>query len=152
MQAIAREFTANTVDDRGSTWPLRPLVRPVYRYESKADGAVFAMVQGTDPEAFLLLRIRGEGNDAHWEYAVTRFTDLEIHVRLGGREVYSGPHTIGAVERDLSRPWRDQQDERLSGGFPMSTAATILALALLAQPPAPADDPAARAAGHARSK
>ncbi len=34
----------------------------------------------------------------------------------------------------------------------MSTAATILALALLAQPPAPADDPAARAAGHARSK
>jgi hypothetical protein len=34
----------------------------------------------------------------------------------------------------------------------MSTAATILALALLAQPPAPTDDPVARSAGHARSK
>jgi hypothetical protein len=97
MQAIAREFAANTVDDKGSTWPLRPLARPVYRYESKTDGAVFVMVQGTDPEAFLLLRVRGEGSDTRWEYAVTRFTDLEIHIRLEGREVYSGPHTIGAA-------------------------------------------------------
>ena len=96
MQAMTRDFAANTVDDKGLTWPLRTLARPIYRYESKADGALFAMVQGTDPEAFLLLRIRGEGNDASWEYAVTRFTDLEIHIRLGGREVYSGPHTIGA--------------------------------------------------------
>ncbi len=34
----------------------------------------------------------------------------------------------------------------------MMTATSILALALLAQPPAAGDDPAARAAGHARSK
>jgi hypothetical protein len=34
----------------------------------------------------------------------------------------------------------------------MNTAASILVFALLAQPPAPRDDPAARAAGHARNK
>jgi hypothetical protein len=31
------------------------------------------------------------------EYAVTRFTDLENHVRHKGREVSSGPHTIGGM-------------------------------------------------------
>ena len=34
----------------------------------------------------------------------------------------------------------------------MNTAISILAIALLAQPPASGDDPAARAAGHARSQ
>ena len=76
MQAVVREFSANTIDDKGSTWPLRPLVKPLYRYEGKHDGALFALVQGTDPEAFIVLEARGEGKDAHWEYAVARFTDL----------------------------------------------------------------------------
>ena len=56
------------------------------------------MVQGTDPEAFLLLRVHGEGKDARWEYAVTRFTDLEIHIRLKGRDVFSAPHTLGGAD------------------------------------------------------
>ena len=70
MQALVREFSANTIDDKASKWPLRPLIKPLYRYEGKHDGALFAMVQGTDPEAFILLEARGTGKDAHWEYAV----------------------------------------------------------------------------------
>jgi hypothetical protein len=97
MQALVREFSANTVDDKGATWPLRPLIKPLYRYEAKDDGALFAMVQGTDPEAFILIESRGEGNAAHWESAFARFTDLELHVRLDGREVFSGVHTLGAA-------------------------------------------------------
>ncbi len=96
MRALLRGFSANTIDEKGSTWPLRPLIQPLYRYEGKTDGALFTMVQGTDPEAFLLLEVRGEGKTAHWEYAVTRFTDLEIHVRLENHEVFSGPRTLGA--------------------------------------------------------
>ncbi len=95
MQALLRDFSANTIDDKGSTWPLRPLVTPLFRYEGKNDGALFALVQGTDPEAFVVFESRGEGKDAHWEYAVTRFTDLEIRVRLKDREVFSGPHSLG---------------------------------------------------------
>jgi len=97
MQAIVREFSATTIDDKASKWPLRPLARPLYRYEGKDDGALFALVQGTDPEAFILVEARGAGKDAHWEYAVARFTDLEIHVRLKDREVFSGPHTLGGA-------------------------------------------------------
>ncbi len=98
MQAFVREFSANTIDDKGSAWPLRALIKPLYRYEAKDDGALFAMVQGTDPEAFLLLEVRGEGKDAHWESAVARFTDLEVHVRRNGREVFSGPRNARCVE------------------------------------------------------
>ncbi len=94
MRAILREFSANTVDDKGSTWPLRPLIQPLYR-EEKQDGALFTLVQGTDPEAFLLLELHGEGKAAHWEYAIARFTDMEIHVRIENHEVFSGPRTLG---------------------------------------------------------
>ncbi len=95
MQALVREFSATTIDDQGSSWPLRVLAKPLYRYEVKTDGALFALVQGTDPEAFVLIEVRGEGKATHWEYAVTRFTDLEIHIRHHGVEVFSGGHTIG---------------------------------------------------------
>lgn len=95
MQAIVRDVSAATVDDKGSTWPLRPLSKPLYRFESKADGALFALAQGTDPEAFLLLQVSGEGKAARWEFAVARFTDLKIQVRYKGREIFSGPNTTG---------------------------------------------------------
>jgi hypothetical protein len=95
MQALVRDFSANTIDDKGSTWPLRPLAKPLFRYEGKDDGALFALVQGTDPEAFVVLEARGEGKEARWEFAVARFTDLEIRVRLKDREVFSGPHSLG---------------------------------------------------------
>ena len=62
------------------------------------DGALFALVQGTDPEAFVVLESRGQGKDAHWEYAVARFTDLEVRVRLKDREVFSGPHSLGGAK------------------------------------------------------
>ena len=99
MQAIVREFSAATKDDKGSTWTLRPMTRALYRYEGKGpatpDGALFAFAQGTDPEAFLLVEARAEWKALRWEYAVARFTDLEIKIDLKGREVFSGPHTVG---------------------------------------------------------
>jgi hypothetical protein len=102
MQALVRDFSAKTVDDKASTWTLRPLAKPLYRYEEKGpkvvDGALFAFAQGTDPEAFLLLEARVDGRDMRWHYAVTRFTDLQITISHGGREVYSGPRTIGGPD------------------------------------------------------
>jgi hypothetical protein len=95
MLALMRDFSANTVDTKDSKWPLRPLVKPLYRYEGKTDGALFALVQGTDPEAFVVLEGRTEGNDHHWEFAAARFTDLEIHIRYKDHEVFMGPNGVG---------------------------------------------------------
>ena len=134
-------FAANTVDDKGLTWPLRLLGRPLYRFESENDGGIFAMVQGTDPEAFLLLRVHGEGSDALRRAPSTRFTDLEIHAGLNGREVLAGLHWRG-FDEIYHRHRRDHQVERLSRGLPMKTAMmSILLFALLGPPPASQDDP-----------
>jgi hypothetical protein len=61
----------------------------------KDDGALFALVQGTDPEAFVVLEARGDGKAARWEYAIARFTDLAIRVRLKDQEVFSEEHSLG---------------------------------------------------------
>jgi hypothetical protein len=95
MQAILRDVSASTRDDKGSNWPLRPLTKPLYRYEAGSDGAVFALAQGTDPEAFVLLEVEGEGKAARWACAVARFTDLKVSVRHKGREIFEGPNTTG---------------------------------------------------------
>jgi hypothetical protein len=95
MQALIRDFSADTVDYSGSKWPLRPLAKPLYRYEGKNDGALFALVQTTDPEAFVVVEVRGEGRNARWEYAVARFTDLELNVRYRADQVFSGPRGAG---------------------------------------------------------
>jgi hypothetical protein len=101
MQAIVRDFSANTIDDKEATWPQRPLARPLYRYETSdpglPDGALFAFAQGTDPEAFLLLEARSEAGPARWHYALARFTDLRLRVRHRNQEVFSAPNTIGSA-------------------------------------------------------
>src|SRR4029077_13096204 len=71
----------------------------IYRYESSdpdvLDGAVFAFVTpaGTDPEAILVIEARptAVGGDPTWQYAVGRFTDLNLRVRHKGKEVFMAP-------------------------------------------------------------
>jgi hypothetical protein len=99
MRALTREFTGRTEDDKQMRWELRMLPRPLYRYESTdpavLDGAVFAFVStaGTDPEVILVIEARRPSPTAEpvWQYAVARFTDLNVWVRLKGKEVFSGP-------------------------------------------------------------
>jgi len=79
MRALAAQFTV--VADYGSVKEekedLRLMGTPIYRYESAAqgvsDGALFAFSKGTDPEAFLMLEVRGKKADAEWQFAFVRF-------------------------------------------------------------------------------
>lgn len=99
MQAIVRDFSAETTDYNGSRWPLRALAKPLYRYQADdpdlLDGALFAFVQGTDPEILLLLEARRDGGSARWTYALARLTDLNLSVRLKDRTVLTAPNTVG---------------------------------------------------------
>src|SRR5271156_2607058 len=54
MRALAREFKASVDLEKGGT-ELRLLSQPLFRYESKSDGALFAFVMATDPEALLVI-------------------------------------------------------------------------------------------------
>jgi hypothetical protein len=99
MRTLTHDFAATTTDPDDRRWELRLLPQPLYRYESTdpdvQDGALFAFVTsaGTDPEALLLIEARksAHGEAPVWQYAVGRFTDLQLAVRFKGNEVYSAP-------------------------------------------------------------
>jgi hypothetical protein len=97
MRSLAREFSAETRDGEDKHWDLRLLPQPLYRYESTdpdvLDGAVFAFVTsaGTDPEAILVIEARkpASGGEPFWQYAVGRFTDLNLAVRHKATVVFT---------------------------------------------------------------
>jgi hypothetical protein len=99
VRALTRDFSASTRDDKERRWELRLLPQPLYRYESTdpdvLDGAVFAFVTsaGTDPEALLVLEARkpSDSDGPVWQYALSRFTDLDLWVRHKGKEIFSAP-------------------------------------------------------------
>lgn len=113
MKWLARDFRTTLLGwkaDDSDREELRMLPRPVYRYETDAagalDGAIFAFVQGTDPEAFLLLeaaRTGGKGNAAHeWRYALARRTSGKMETRYRGEIVWTAERLL-----DYSDPKRD---------------------------------------------
>jgi hypothetical protein len=78
----------------GDREELRMLPRPVYQYEKAGlvEGAIFAFVQGTDPEAFLLLEARPKTAEADqplaWHFALARRTSGLLETRYGDEVVW----------------------------------------------------------------
>jgi hypothetical protein len=90
IRALAAEFSATKTDRNAVSRPLRLLTQPVYRHESaKSDGALFAFVEGTDPEVFLLIESRAGEKGPAWHFALARMNSVEFHVARRGREVWS---------------------------------------------------------------
>ena len=88
MREIAGTFAAS-VEFRyagESRYELRLLPRPVYRYGGQGDpvdGAVWAFVQGTNPEVLLLIEA---GPD--WQYALAPMTSYAAEVTRAGRSLW----------------------------------------------------------------
>ena len=82
--------------EKGAT-ELRMLSQPVYRFEPEAksgagrapDGALFAYVLTTDPEAWLLIEERPAGDGPAWHYAFARMTNHSASAKHGNRTVWS---------------------------------------------------------------
>jgi hypothetical protein len=99
MRALAHDFTATTLDRNERRWELRLLPQPLYRYQSTdpdvLDGALFGFVNsaGTDPEALLVIEARkpSAAGDPIWQYALGRFTDLDLAIRHKGKDVFHVP-------------------------------------------------------------
>jgi hypothetical protein len=96
MKSLAREFSAQLKDERGGEQvvrELRLLDRPVHRYSSPphsiADGALFAFVEGTDPEAWLLIEAVQNGDQRHWRYAMARMNVDALEIRRSREVVQS---------------------------------------------------------------
>jgi hypothetical protein len=121
MKAQAARFSAvdefkSRTDPKQSRFQLRLLATPVYRYQDAEagvnDGAVFAFVHGTDPEVFLILEHRGDGDKAGWYYSLVPMTCWAVTARLGGSEVWSVPERLGkTTPQDPYHVWGHRPDK-----------------------------------------
>gem|GEM_PF-1018986 len=92
MRDLARQF--EVIDHWGikdpTDWQLRLLTSPLYRYEVPGegviDGAMFAYVLTTSPEALLLLEARKTAAGLEWSYAVSRSTRFAVAISRNGRK------------------------------------------------------------------
>lgn len=103
MKAIAERFKATMtgwLGDDTDQEQLRLLPRPLYRYDLKnakepapnlLDGALFAYMQGTDPEVVLVLEAIGTAKKSAWQYAFVRATSGGLAVKLGRDVVWTAP-------------------------------------------------------------
>ena len=97
MKSLAAQFSCTMLGwraDRTDRETLRLLPQPLYRYETQSssglvDGAVFAFVMGTDPEALLLLEAVRNQNGIQWEYAFVRQTSGALESKLGDTVVWT---------------------------------------------------------------
>jgi hypothetical protein len=81
MREVAGDFTVEREHPEQGKGFMRLLPQPIYRYASPemrvVDGALFAFVEGTDPEAYLMIEAR-EGDDPHWEFAFARMNIVKF--------------------------------------------------------------------------
>jgi hypothetical protein len=100
MKSLGARFSATLTgwkDDESDREVLRLLPRPLYRYDIKAaaethpdlrDGALFAFVQGTDPEVLLMIEEVVLDDRPRWQYAFARATSGALEARLGEQLVW----------------------------------------------------------------
>lgn len=101
MKRFAKDFAATKLERDGNKVELRLLTQPIYRYAAEVDkivdGGMFALVQGTDPEVFLLLEARGEPAAQRWMFAPARMNGVGFELRYQDKPIW----TVEAM------PWRD---------------------------------------------
>lgn len=96
MRRFAEQLRADKTTREGVTRELRLLPKPVYRYASDdpevLDGALFAFVEATDPEVFLLIEARGRGAvGTQWHYAFARMNSVRLRAFRGDTMLWDAP-------------------------------------------------------------
>lgn len=97
MHNLATTFQVAVQSDQNRS-ELRMLSRPLYRYQNAdagiLEGALFAFVEGTDPE--LILALEATRDDPSWKFASGRLTRWAIDVRYQDKLVTEFPQMSGA--------------------------------------------------------
>jgi hypothetical protein len=104
---LAKDF-AVTKKRYGTESELRLLPKPLHSYAAPKHGivlgALFAFVQGTDPDLFLLLEARGENAaSARWQFAASRMTGAELRLRHRDKQIWNADLLSEAEYTDPKR-------------------------------------------------
>jgi hypothetical protein len=91
MRELIRGFSVDRDHPEQGQGPLRMLTQPIFRYASPEtegiEGAIFVFVEGTDPEAFVLLEATGKENPV-WQFAFARMNIVEFRGSYQGQVVW----------------------------------------------------------------
>jgi len=103
MRQLAERFDAHQFWEE--RFELRLLPKPIYRYEDAdgglLDGALYALVHGTNPEVLLLIEAHAtDDGAARWKVGFGSLAGAHCVVRLDGKEYWTCPKHIG----DLADP------------------------------------------------
>lgn len=120
MKSIAAKFTAavDQHDEFESPEQLRLLATPLYRYEAAADGvldgALFAFVQGTNPEVLMLVEAhQAAPSQTVWRYGFARMSCFSLRVYRDDTTVWSelrSPVPVPDRSSPYSFRWAAQPD------------------------------------------
>jgi hypothetical protein len=95
IRQIAEQFQALKTDRQMDQRTLRLLTQPLYRYEPAEgdvlDGALYAFVEGTDPEVLLLIEARKTGERHEWQYALARLNSVHLEAKYQDTSVWDQP-------------------------------------------------------------
>lgn len=102
MRRLANAFVTQLADTRGDAIgtkrELRLLNQPVFRYPAPKgdatyfDGALFAFVEGTDPEVLLLIEAVTDNATPTWRFGLARMNRDALRVSFRDKEVWSVPY------------------------------------------------------------
>jgi len=110
MRTISNGISVEKTDrDDGSKQEMRLLTQPVYRYESKgakvADGAMFAYVQGTDPEVLLLLEAHETDSGSVWKFALARMNSTAFRAEYKQKQIWNVDVVPWGIVFNSSEPY-----------------------------------------------
>ena len=112
MRTLAAEFRAEDNFGDGGWRVLRMLPTPIARYGkpggTPGDGALFAFVEGTDPEVFLFIEVRPGANGPEWQFACAPMSCWALKAQRKGQVVWNVPlrTTIDPSRPFFSDPYR----------------------------------------------
>jgi hypothetical protein len=100
MRRLAERFRGENIDDRSDQkWELRLLPTPLMRFDRSdkslategdvLDGALMALVSGTDPEILILIEARTTPAGPKWQWSLARFSDRPLKAWLDDKEIWS---------------------------------------------------------------
>ena len=93
IKQLQRRFTAHELASVEGRIELRPLVKPLYRYQDAdagvLDGAIVSFVNGTNPEVLLVLEARKtDKGAAEWQFGLAQMTGEAVLAELDGKEIW----------------------------------------------------------------
>jgi hypothetical protein len=105
IKQLQRRFAAHERASIEGRIELRPLAKPLYRYQDAdkgiIDGAIVSFANGTNPEVLLVLEARQtRGEVAEWQFALLQLTGEAVFAELDGKEIWTRGGAEPPARRD----------------------------------------------------